>query len=966
MDLQSKIHGALRPSEHLLAFLHGSFVAQPAPASTSASTPESAILAVVKHTDELNGQEEGSVFVFRRKPNDALEINRIFPIVGSFAISMTQSKSPTVDVLTSPTAQSSSGFLLRITSGETGSQALQLLTHDIRELRVVLDHTKALKSIADNTTSRSGSAIGPTYSWIAPYVRGEPLWTLPTVPRDLRLLKKSINDQLSHASAGFAPPDESTDLRHIMEAWLHKEARSAASKGTHKLRLRVGTFNVNGILPSQDLAPWVQDLTTTKLSPSKDPASDSILPPSDNDVPPLNVGVTEDPVGKNVAPSISEQSETSTLVPDTELSDSDPDLIVMGFQEVDLSTEALIYSTSTVKEEAWCTAILAGLGEKQDKYEKFVSKLFVGMLIVVVARREIIPCLGEVQTSTVGAGILGFMGNKGGVGVRLQFSPPSLDPDIKHGPTTLTFVSSHLAAFDEMVDRRNQDFHDISNRLTFNIVNNSNPASSSVDGAATVVTSLPVSLFESDAVFWMGDLNYRVDVPDPDVRRILNSPDWHNGIDVLMRHDQLRKSMASQQAFEIFTEPRITHMPTYRFSPGVLTDSLGYDTKRRPAWCDRVLHVSNTTTPIKPLTYREHWEVTQSDHLPVSATFEVGVDVYEVENLEEGAKDLNWKCRGLDKEDERAQMEVDPEGVEFEALKYGKEQVRTIKVKNTGRTARAFRFISLDGDSAIHPRWLAIEPSTGIILPGRTTNINFTAHVDNLSASELNMKFSDVSALLVLHVLMGKDYFIDIRAQYKPTSLGNSIPLLTRLPGPIRSSQHLLPEERPMNAPRELMRLINWLMTNCKQHDELFKEPADEIIVDQVVECLDTGDEFPWSSENVTSDVILAVGETLRRFLSSLTEPVIPVFVQAKCETVNNRDEAFELLDVLSPAAVNVWISLTAFLHFVCESSADPEQRAQHIASLFMPILMKDGNTVSSTSVSPVAKFNFLHYFITN
>lgn len=42
-----------------------------------------------------------------------------------------------------------------------------------------------------------------------------------------------------------------------------------------------------------------------------------------------------------------------------------------------------------------------------------------------------------------------------------------------------------------MFDRRNQDFHEISNRLTFNISD------------SAVVSSLPVSLFESDAVFWM-------------------------------------------------------------------------------------------------------------------------------------------------------------------------------------------------------------------------------------------------------------------------------------------------------------------------------------------------------------------------------------------------------------------------------------------------------------------------------
>jgi len=45
-------------------------------------------------------------------------------------------------------------------------------------------------------------------------------------------------------------------------------------------------------------------------------------------------------------------------------------MLILGFQELDLSTEALIYSTSTAREDAWCTAIFAALGEKGDMYEK--------------------------------------------------------------------------------------------------------------------------------------------------------------------------------------------------------------------------------------------------------------------------------------------------------------------------------------------------------------------------------------------------------------------------------------------------------------------------------------------------------------------------------------------------------------------------------------------------------------------
>lgn len=65
-------------------------------------------------------------------------------------------------------------------------------------------------------------------------------------------------------------------------------------------------------------------------------------------------------------------SSTTTLVPDPINPNGDglPDMLVFGFQELDLSAGALLYSTEKTREEAWFTAIMAGLGEKAESYEK--------------------------------------------------------------------------------------------------------------------------------------------------------------------------------------------------------------------------------------------------------------------------------------------------------------------------------------------------------------------------------------------------------------------------------------------------------------------------------------------------------------------------------------------------------------------------------------------------------------------
>lgn len=102
-------------------------------------------------------------------------------------------------------------------------------------------------------------------------------------------------------------------------------------------------------------------------------------------------------------------------------------MLVLGFQELDLSTEALLYATSTLKEDEWLTAIFAGLGEKRLLYEKvrclvatgsksiyhdccqLTSKQLVGMLLIVIVKKALVPCFTDVRSCDAGSGILGFM-----------------------------------------------------------------------------------------------------------------------------------------------------------------------------------------------------------------------------------------------------------------------------------------------------------------------------------------------------------------------------------------------------------------------------------------------------------------------------------------------------------------------------------------------------------------------------
>ena len=67
---------------------------------------------------------------------------------------------------------------------------------------------------------------------------------------------------------------------------------------------------------------------------------------------------------------------------------------------------------------------------------------------------------------------------------------------------TLTFVNAHLAAFDEMVDRRNEEFHELSQRLVFaKDLSDVESEAYRYDFGAPEASSA-VSLYETDALFW--------------------------------------------------------------------------------------------------------------------------------------------------------------------------------------------------------------------------------------------------------------------------------------------------------------------------------------------------------------------------------------------------------------------------------------------------------------------------------
>ena len=66
-------------------------------------------------------------------------------------------------------------------------------------------------------------------------------------------------------------------------------------------------------------------------------------------------------------------------------------------------------------------------------------------------------------------------------------------------------------------------------------------------------------------VFWLGDLNYRINDLDADHVKLLIEK---KGLAKLLERDQLKQQMDQKKCFVGFQEGSITFIPTYKYDPG--------------------------------------------------------------------------------------------------------------------------------------------------------------------------------------------------------------------------------------------------------------------------------------------------------------------------------------------------------------------------------------------------------------
>ncbi|CAL5429546.1 unnamed protein product [Camellia sinensis] len=184
---------------------------------------------------------------------------------------------------------------------------------------------------------------------------------------------------------------------------------------------------------------------------------------------------------------------------------------------------------------------------------------------------------------------MGYMGNKGSISVSIQ----------KDG--------------DEQ--RRNSDVHEILKRTRFSPI---------------LDTDQPQTITSHDQKFWFGDLNYRLNMLDIEVRNLVATKQW----DELLKSDQLSKELCNGHVFDGWKEGAITFPPTYKYEINsdrfVGENPKEGEKKRSPAWCDRILWLGKG---IKQLSYSRA-DIRLSNHRPVNSNFLVEVEVFSHRKLQ--------------------------------------------------------------------------------------------------------------------------------------------------------------------------------------------------------------------------------------------------------------------------------------------------------------------------------------------
>ncbi|KAL5195345.1 Type IV inositol polyphosphate 5-phosphatase 3 [Glycine soja] len=241
--------------------------------------------------------------------------------------------------------------------------------------------------------------------------------------------------------------------------------------------------------------------------------------------------------------------------------------------------------------------------KRRSSYVRIVSKQMVGIFITIWVRRCLRKHIQNLKVSTVGVGVMGYIGNKGSISISMSIYQ-----------TLFCFICTHLTAGEKEGDehKRNADVREIHQRTHF---------------YSLADIGVPRKILDHERIIWLGDLNYRINLSYEKTRDFISKKQWSK----LIEKDQLTKEL-EKGVFDGWSEGKLNFPPTYKYEINS-EKYYGEDPKvgrRTPSWCDRILSYG---TGMRLLRYGRT-ELRFSDHRPVTATYMAEVEVFSPRKLQ--------------------------------------------------------------------------------------------------------------------------------------------------------------------------------------------------------------------------------------------------------------------------------------------------------------------------------------------
>ncbi|CAF1423415.1 unnamed protein product [Adineta steineri] len=472
-----------------------------------------------------------------------------------------------------------------------------------------------------------------------------------------------------------------------------------------------------------------------------------------------------------------------------------PDIIAVGFQEIDTSGGAYIYDDRK-REDEWerivRKTIKACYKPKDDSHKfQLLNRIrLMGILLFVYVRTPHMAKCTSISRSSVPTGFMGLAGNKGGVGISFNFYQ-----------TQVCFINCHFASGDGQTQKRNEDYQTIESRMTFTdaptyslkdyIWYTPTTAGSSAPNPQT--SSVPTRYWkinDHDIIFWFGDMNYRISQPNEQVRKAISE------VSTIPLHekDQLRCEMKLSRVFTNYFEPPIDFMPTYKFD----TNTDHYDTSekmRTPSWTDRILYHAKRSKIrqnndkefelIQTIHYSCAKTIRFSDHRPVSGLYQVAIkSECDEKRLNRIREEL---IRELDREENDSIPTIEvrprPPAIVFDNIRYLDKVTYSLLIKNIGEcpcTCGIYPSAMFEPTRPIKSKRIFEDPFFNCLT--FTPNSPYTIEIGKQQSIDISFQMKSqnswvlgkqLNEILILHVENGADTFItaDITVDMGPFGL---------------------------------------------------------------------------------------------------------------------------------------------------------------------------------------------------